>query len=63
MGRAYVRYGVERAEHYEIILGPRAQDVVRDRSVEDSAGMRDFAMLVQTVEAGIAAGALRNDDP
>ena len=63
MGRAYVRYGVERAEHYEIILGPRAQDVVGDRSLEDSAGMRAFAMLVETVEAAIAAGALRDEDP
>ena len=63
MGRAYVRYGAERAEHYEIIFGPKAQDVVGDRSLEDSAGLRAFGMLVETVQAAIEAGALRDDDP
>lgn len=63
MGRAYVRYGSDRPEHYEIIFGPRAQDVVGDRSLEDSAGMRAFGMLVEAVGAGIAAGALRDGDP
>ncbi len=63
MGRAYVRYGAERAEHYEIIFGPKAQAVVGDRSLEDSAGMRAFGMLVETVQAGIASGALRDADP
>ncbi len=63
MGRAYVRYGTERAEHYEIIFGPRAQDVVGDRSLEDTAGMRALGLLVETVQAGIADGALRDQDP
>ena len=63
MGRAYVRYGTERAEHYEIIFGPKAQDVVGDRSLEDSAGMRAFGMLVDSVQAAIASGALRDADP
>lgn len=63
MGRAYIRYGAERAEHYQIIFGPKAQDVVGDRSLEDSAGLRAFAMLVEVVQAGIDAGALRDQDP
>ena len=62
MGRAYVRYGVERAEHYEILFGPKAQDVVGDHALEDTAGMRALAMLVETVQAAIDSGALRDDD-
>lgn len=63
MGRAYVRYGTERSEHYEIIFGPRAQDVVGDRPLEDSAGLRAFGMLVETIAAAIASGTLRDEDP
>lgn len=63
MGRAYVRYGVGRAEHYEILFGPGAQDVVKDRSLEDTAGMRALGLLVQTVEAAIASGELADADP
>lgn len=63
MGRAYVRYGVERAEHYEILFGPGAQDVVKDRSLEDTAGMRALGLLVQSVEAAIASGELADADP
>ena len=62
MGRAYVQYGVERAEHYEIIFGPRAQDVVGEHQLEDTAGMRALAMLVETVQAAIDGGALRDGD-
>lgn len=63
MGRAYVRYGTERAEYYQIIFGPKAQDVVGDQSLEDSAGLRAFGLLVETVEAAIASGALVEQDP
>ena len=63
MGRAYVRYGVERAEHYEIIFGPRAQHVVGDHPIEDLAGVRAFAMLVEVVQAAIESGALREQNP
>lgn len=63
LGRAYVRYGTERAEHYEIIFGPKAQDVVGDRPLEGTAGMRALGLLVETVQEGITAGALRDQDP
>lgn len=63
LGMAYVRYGTERAEHYQIIFGPRAHDVVGDRSLEGTAGMRALGLLVETVQAGIEAGALRDQDP
>ncbi len=63
LGRAYVRYGTERAEHYEIIFGPKAQDVVGDRPIEGTAGMRALGLLVETVRESIAAGALRDQDP
>lgn len=63
LGRAYVRYGTERAEHYQIIFGPRAQDVVGDRPLEGTAGMRALGLLVETVQEAITAGALRDQDP
>ncbi len=63
LGRAYVRYGTERAEHYEIIFGPKAQDVVGDRPIEGTAGMRALGLLVETVREAIAVGALRDQDP
>lgn len=63
LGRAYVRYGVDRAEHYVILFGPGTQDVVKERSLEDSPGMGALGLLVQTVEEAMAAGQLASDDP
>lgn len=62
MGRAYVRYGVERGEHYVIIFGPDSQHAVGERSIADSAGMRAFGLLVESVGQAMAVGALREDD-
>lgn len=63
LGRAYVRYGTERAEHYEIIFGPRSEDVVGDRSLEGSAGMSALQLLVTTVQEAMDVGGLRPQDP
>ena len=63
LGRAYVTYGVERAEHYQILFAPQHHSVVKGRDLTGSPGMQAFALLVTTSEDGIAAGVLRQCDP
>jgi AcrR family transcriptional regulator len=62
LGQAYVRFGVTRREHYGIIFGPGAQDVVRDRDLSDAPSMRAFALLVGTIQECIDTGAICSDD-
>lgn len=61
MGRAYVKFGVERAEHYELIFGPECQEVARGRDLTDTAGTRAFGMVVEAVADAVEAGDLTAD--
>lgn len=63
LGRAYVTYGVERSEYYQILFAPQHHSVVKGRDLTDSPGMQAFHLLVSTIEVGIAAGVLRDCDP
>ena len=63
MGLAYVRHGIEHAEHYQLLFGPKAADLVGDRDLSDSAGMNAFQRLTSTIAEGIERGAFREQDP
>lgn len=63
MGRAYIRYGVERGEHYELLFGPRLVSVTEGRDMTDTAGMRAFDLLVGVIRDGVATGRFRDVDP
>ncbi len=63
LGRAYVTYGVERAEHYQILFAPHHHSVVKGRDLTDGPGMQAFGLLVTTIQDGIDAGVLRECDP
>lgn len=63
MGRAYIRYGVERGEHYELLFGPRLVSVTEGRDLTETAGMRAFGLLVGVIRDGVAAGCFREVDP
>lgn len=62
MGRAYVRYGVEHAEHYQILFSPTLKSVVAGRDLSGGPGMQSFDALVQVVQWGIDTGAFRDQD-
>lgn len=63
MGSAYIRYGVERGEHYELIFGPRMVSVTEGRDLSETAGMRAFGLLVGVIREGVAIGRFRDVDP
>lgn len=62
LGHAYIRYGVERGQHYELLFGPRLVSVTEGRDLTDSAGMRAFGLLVDVIREGVAAGRFREVD-
>jgi len=62
LGQAYIRFGVTRREHYAIIFGPGAQDVVQGRDLQDAPSMRAFILLVTTIQEAIDTGAICSED-
>lgn len=63
LGRAYIRYGIERGEHYELLFGPRLVSVTEGRDLTETAGMRAFDLLVGVIRDGVAVGRFREVDP
>ena len=63
MGRAYVRYGVDNAEAYQIIFSPQMKSVVQGRDLSDGPGMRSFEALVAIIQWGVDQGVFRDHDP
>jgi AcrR family transcriptional regulator len=63
-GRAYVRFGLERPEHYRILFMSKSAAKPDLVTTDWPAGRVAFAHLVAAVERAIAVGALRADlDP
>jgi AcrR family transcriptional regulator len=63
LGRAYIRYGVERGEHYELLFGPRMVSVAAGRDLSESASTRAFNLLVDLIAEGVRASRFREVDP
>lgn len=64
MARAYIRYGIERVETYELLFGSKSQDLIEGRDLSDSPGHRALQLVVDTIGRGIASGDFRDDlDP
>lgn len=63
MGRAYVRYGLERPEHYQVLFGDKVLTAVDDVPVDDLPGMDAFEALVDVIRRGVVDGAFRQVDP
>lgn len=63
LGRAYVRYGLERPEHYDVLFSQKVIPLEQVEAPEDLPGMDALAMLVQAVADGVGSGALREVDP
>jgi AcrR family transcriptional regulator len=62
-GRAYVEFGLANPEHYRLLMMSRP-DCTPDRFLDERlVGTSAFGHLVEDVEAAIAAGQLRYDDP
>lgn len=61
MGRAYVRFGIERGAHYSLLFGPDCPvgDALAD---PDSGGAQGLALLHGAVQAAVDAGAIDTDD-
>lgn len=63
LGRAYVRYGLERPEHYDVLFSQKVIPTEQVEAPEDLPGMDALAMLVQAVADGVGSGALREVEP
>jgi AcrR family transcriptional regulator len=61
-GKAYVQFGVEYPEHYRILFMNKTAEVMA-RADERLSAVSGFGRLVENVEACLAAGVLRDDDP
>ena len=62
-GRAYIAFGLENPEHYRLLFMTRPSSAPSRRTTERLLEAGCFARVVQTVEACMAAGAFRPDDP
>lgn len=57
MGIAYVRYGVEHGEHYQIMFGPGSiSGLPKERIGEDARDMLALTLLTSTVAEAIESG-------
>lgn len=63
LGRAYIRYGVENGEHYQLLFGPRLVAAAEGRDLTDTPGMRAFLLLVDLIRDGVDQGRFRDVDP
>ncbi len=63
MGHAYVRYGLDHAEHYRLLFGDGTAGAIEGRDPSELAGVAMFGELVTLIERGIAAGQFRAVDP
>lgn len=63
LGHAYIRYGIERGEHYVLLFGPGSSAVAEGRDLSDTAGTRALRMLTELIAEGVASGRFREVDP
>ncbi|HEX2029120.1 MAG TPA: TetR/AcrR family transcriptional regulator [Nitriliruptorales bacterium] len=63
LGRAYVAYGLERPEHYEVLFVHKVAATVDVGDTQDLPGMEAFQLLVDAVAEGVARGVFRPADP
>ena len=61
-GRAYVKFGIEHPEHYRILFMNKTAAAMSE-SGDLMANVSGFEKLLANVEACMAAGSLRPDDP
>ena len=62
-GRAYLRFGLERPEHYRILMMSRPDDTPDRFCDERLAGTAGIEVIASEVAAAIAAGDLPEQDP
>jgi AcrR family transcriptional regulator len=64
MGRTYMRFGLERAEQYEVMMLGPIPDSLEINDLSELPGARALSMVAEAVGEGIAAGELHPDlDP
>lgn len=67
LGRAYVRWGLERPEPYRILfMNPHPAEIhegLADGELEDLPGTDGFYLLVNAVQQAMELGAMRQADP
>lgn len=63
LGRAYVRYGLERPEHYDVLFSQKVIPPDQVASPEDLPGMEALGLLVGAVADGVGSGVVRQVDP
>lgn len=64
MGRAYIEFGLERAEQYEVMFLHPIPESLEGLPLEELPGTQALVMTADAVAAGIASGELRDDlDP
>lgn len=63
MGLAYVDFGLAHPAHYQLMFMQRPEFMLKERDEDDAQPVDTFAILQATVEACMAAGKMRQDDP
>ena len=63
LGRAYVRFGLERPEQYRILFGQKVAIPGSIETPDELPGMQAFQVLVDAIRRGVEAGAFRDGDP
>ncbi len=62
IGRAYVRFGLENSQYYEMMFVVRSDFLLKARAAETEPRIASFRTLQQAVAGAMAAGALRQGD-
>lgn len=63
MGEAYVAYGLEHREHYQVLYGSNHAHLIAGRPDEELVGFQLLAEIGQLVHRGMQTGVLREADP
>jgi AcrR family transcriptional regulator len=62
LGRAYVRFGLEHPQHYQLMFVVRSDFLLQARATETEPRIASFRVLQDAVELAMSSGALRQGD-